>query len=1174
MATGVMTPIPTPIPDDETRVVPPPAGSTAPTSRSATTLSVGQDFGARYHIIRMLGAGGMGAVYQAWDKVLEVAVAVKVVRPDATLDEEAAQALEKRFKRELLLARQVTHPNVVRIHDLGEIDDILYITMPYVQGSDVATILKREGRLPVDRALVIARQVASGLAAAHQAGVVHRDLKPANIMVDAEDHALIMDFGIARSTEGATVAAMTAAGAVVGTVEYMAPEQARGIVVDQRADIYSFGLILHDMLLGRRHAGPSTAVAELLARMAAPPASPRSVDPTIPEWLDALVTKCLQPDPSQRYQTMKELLVELEQPEVAARTTTMPMAPALSPVAAGRRLTTKWMAACLLVAVAGAGWFFRDRLGLGGAPPDGPGGPTISLAILPFRNASGDPTLDSLGPSLSQVLGTTLGQSSHVRTVPSDRLHQVLQDLRIASNATLAPAQLASVADFTSARRVLWGQYTRFGNAIRIDATLQDLDRGESTLLNAMAPTEGSLLAAISELAEKVRGDLARGSPDILGELKSTSWKPSTNSFEALRLYNEGVQLTQQGTHQEALKVFEAATKQDTNFALAYSALAQSYATLGYDNEAAQFSRRAMSLGEALPAQEKHRIAANHYRIVNDTAKAIESYENLVKASPADPMTQFDLGGLYEQSGALDQAKAHFAKVVELDPKFVEGLLALGRVEIRLGNPQSSLEHLNKALSLAIQLDKDETRANVLQAIGIAYMRLNRPQEALKRYEESLEIKQRLGNKRGMAASYVQIGEVQKSLGNPRAAEQSYRTAEKLRREIGDKGGLSLTLMDLAGLYNDTFGRADEALPLLQEALTILRETGNRNLEARALNNIGAVYGAQGRYSDAQTFYERALELREKAKAPQEMADTLHNLGETLTKMGRYDQALQRYVRALEARRSAGDRRMAALESYGIGTIFDYQGRFGAAVKSKEEALQVFRELKLRDVWLGEILSGYGKSLSLSGRTSDAQSSLDEALKLGNELKNQNLVAQTLRVQAERLFYAGDTKAASQQIEQALQAASRAADRNLSLLAQADAAMIASDLQPARAVAAKLASLAQEADTQGLRSLSVECAVQRAATLLKLGDHTNAQQEAERALARAEALGLRVPLAKAHYVRGSVLRAKGDAAARSDYASTLRLLEEIKREDGNQQVLERADLKTVHSEAQRWSKGT
>ena len=366
---------------------------------------------------------------------------------------------------------------------------------------------------------MIARQVASGLAAAHQAGVVHRDLKPANIMVDAEDHALIMDFGIARSTEGATVAAMTAAGAVVGTVEYMAPEQARGIAVDQRADIYSFGLILHDMLLGRRQGGPSTAVAELLARMQQPPASCRSIDPTIPEWLDALVTKCLQPEPA-------FALSDDERAARGARAAGCGVAHRnrdhadrrrrLRRPASGRRPTAKWIIAaclaCLVAALAGAGWLFRERFGGGSvAPATTTVGPTISLAILPFRNASGDPTLDSLGPSLSQVLGTTLGQSSHVRTVPSDRLHQVLQDLRIAANASLTPVELARVADFTSARRVLWGQYSRFGNAIRIDATLQDLDRGEAVPLNAMAaerrqPAGGDLGAGRGRAAEPARG--------------------------------------------------------------------------------------------------------------------------------------------------------------------------------------------------------------------------------------------------------------------------------------------------------------------------------------------------------------------------------------------------------------------------------------------------------------------------------------------------------------------------------------------------------------------------------------------------------------------------------------------------------------------------------------------
>ena len=235
---------------------------------------VGQNFGSRYHIIRLLGTGGMGSVYQAWDQELEVAVAVKVIRPDVTADPLVAADLERRFKRELLLARQVTDKHVVRIHDIGEIEGIKYITMPYVHGSDLATILRREGRLPIPRALSIGRQIALGLIAAHDAGVVHRDLKPANIMVDESDHAMIMDFGIARSTSGATAFAMTVGAQVIGTVEYMSPEQAKAEAVDQRADLYAFGLILRDMLLGGRHAGNTSGVSELMGADAADAARP------------------------------------------------------------------------------------------------------------------------------------------------------------------------------------------------------------------------------------------------------------------------------------------------------------------------------------------------------------------------------------------------------------------------------------------------------------------------------------------------------------------------------------------------------------------------------------------------------------------------------------------------------------------------------------------------------------------------------------------------------------------------------------------------------------------------------------------------------------------------------------------------------------------------------------
>ena len=250
---------------DATVVTPHPSTQSA---SSTGPLAVGQAFGVRYHVIKVLGVGGMGAVYQVWDAELGQGVALKVVRPEAAGDPAAAREMERRFKQELVLARQVTHKNVVRIHDLGEINGIKYITMPYLEGSDLATVLKRDGKLAVPAALSIIRDVVAGLVAAHEAGIVHRDLKPANIML-VKDHAIIMDFGIARSatSQGPSepsdrpvpdrrrapgAADLTMAGTILGTVRYMAPEQAKGESVDQRADLYALGLIFSDMLLGSR----------------------------------------------------------------------------------------------------------------------------------------------------------------------------------------------------------------------------------------------------------------------------------------------------------------------------------------------------------------------------------------------------------------------------------------------------------------------------------------------------------------------------------------------------------------------------------------------------------------------------------------------------------------------------------------------------------------------------------------------------------------------------------------------------------------------------------------------------------------------------------------------------------------------------------------------------------
>jgi tetratricopeptide (TPR) repeat protein/TolB-like protein len=1121
-------------------------------------LQVGQTFGARYHIIRLLGAGGMGAVYQAWDQVLEVAVALKVIRPEAAADPATADALRQRFKHELLLARQVTHPNVVRIHDIGEIDGISYISMPYVQGSDLASILKREGRQPVERVVAIARELAGGLAAAHDAGVVHRDLKPANVMIDNDGGVLIMDFGIARST-AASARAVTESGAIVGTVEYMSPEQARAEPVDARADIYSFGLILNDLLLGRRQ-GRASGVAELMARINQAPASPRSIDPTIPAALDALVVRCVQPDPAARCQNMAEVIAALNAMDAHGEA----KAGAASGLRSWPRRRLALVAAALVALVVAGGWLVRARLSRSAASQAG--GPAVSLAILPFRNASGDVTLDAVGASLSDVLTTELGQSARARTIAPDRVRQVLHDLRFSPNAALSPTELARIADLTGARRVLWGQLSRFGNAVRIDATFQDLDRGESLPLNAMAPNDAALLTAVGQLADSVRQTLARGSPELLNELKSTAWRPSTSSIEALRSYDEGLRLTQSGQYQEALDAFKAATKQDENFALAWAGVARSYSTLGYDTEAADASRRAMSLAGGLSPQERYRVEATSYQVTNDAQKAIEAYENLSRAAANDVMVQYELGNLYEQAGQLDRAHQQFARVVDLDPKFAEGLRALGRVEIKQGDPQASLEPLNKALTISVELDNDEVRANTLQAIGVAFKRMGRPQEALRRYQESLEIKRRLGQKRGTANSLVEIAQVQEALGHPEEAKQSYGEALGLQREIGDKAGIATTLVNLAGLLDETMGRPDDALPLFREALTIRREIGTPDDEALVLNNIGTAYLTKGQYSDAQTYFERALDIRQKTKDPGAIADTLHNLGETLADMGQYDQALKRYLGALELRRSSGDRRAAAIESYSVGRIFDYQGRYGAAVKSKEDALTAYRALKQRDIWLGEIAGGYGHSLNLAGRFDAAGKAIDEAMAVAHELNNPVLTAQATQFQTERALLSGDVKAAANLAAGAQQAAEHAGDRRLELLARMIDAETTAATAPSAALAAKVQALAQQAESLGLAAVSADGAALRAEVLLAVGDRRAARQAADFAVAKSEGLGLRVAAARAHYVRARVLQAAKDPSASREYAAALRPLEEIRNEDGGADALKRADLAPMYQD--------
>src|SRR5712692_10334760 len=267
-------------------------------------LSAGMVLGDRYEILKPLGEGGMGAVYKARDLELGRLLALKVIKPELANRPD----ILRRFKQELILARQVTHKNVIRIFDLGMADGLKFITMDYIEGRDLKSVLEHRTKLPPEEAVPIFEQICRGLEAAHTEGVVHRDLKPQNIMVDGQGRVWVMDFGLARSLE---LVGMTRTGALMGTPDYMSPEQARAEKVDARSDLFSLGIIFYEILTGVLPFQADTLMATLLKRVQEKAPPPNTLDSAIPQHLSDVVMKCLEADRAKRYQTTGEILTDL-----------------------------------------------------------------------------------------------------------------------------------------------------------------------------------------------------------------------------------------------------------------------------------------------------------------------------------------------------------------------------------------------------------------------------------------------------------------------------------------------------------------------------------------------------------------------------------------------------------------------------------------------------------------------------------------------------------------------------------------------------------------------------------------------------------------------------------------------------------------------------------------------
>jgi serine/threonine protein kinase/tetratricopeptide (TPR) repeat protein len=652
--------------DDAATIVPTSAGSGGTqTHTHAHThkgiIEVGHQFGTRYHIIRELGVGGMGAVYQAWDAELGVAVAVKVIRPESATNADASADIERRFKRELLLARQITHPNVVRIHDLGDIDGIKYITMPFIEGSDLASILEEQKQLPIRRALHIARGIVSGLVSAHEAGVVHRDLKPANIMIGPDDVPTIMDFGIARSADApqqpavtpggvrpndlsrtaGLAASTTQAGAVVGTVAYMAPEQASGRPVDQRADIYAFGLILYDMIIGgRRREHAQSAVAELMERMQTAPPAPRTIDETIPVAVDAIVRRCLEPDPEKRFPKTIDLNAAFERLDEDGK-----------PLPIIRRLTRRGVgasAAAVLLLLAGtffvAQWLF--------APPieHAP----VSVLIADFQNTTNDSTFDH---TVGQALRRGLESASFITAFDRTRVQ------------TAFGVRAPEVFDQVAARQLAIKQ----GVNVVLAGSIASRDNGYDITVQATEPMTGNaitdvtrraanrdqVLPAVTRVVTSLRNALGDETSDSAQQLAMKTI--STTSLDVASQYAAALDAQSRGNAEQALASFSKAVELDPKFGLGYQGLAVMSRNVGRLQDSEKYAGEALKYLDNMTERERYATRGYYANRTGDFQQCVSEYGELITRYPADVPAHNQraacLRALGDRRAAIDEMK-------------------------------------------------------------------------------------------------------------------------------------------------------------------------------------------------------------------------------------------------------------------------------------------------------------------------------------------------------------------------------------------------------------------------------------------------------------------------------------------------------------------------------------
>jgi tetratricopeptide (TPR) repeat protein/predicted Ser/Thr protein kinase len=765
----------------------------------------------RYEVLQLLGRGGMGAVYKVHDRELDRLAALKTIRSDLAGSPEMLQ----RFKQELVLARQVAHRNIVRLYDISEDSGVKFITMEYVDGEDFRSILKRRGKLSPEEAIDVIRQICMALQAAHHEGIVHRDLKPQNIMQDKLGRVVVMDFGLARVVESR---GMTQTGAMVGTMEYMSPEQAMGDKVDHTSDIYAAGLIFYELLTGRMPYEAESALASLMKRAQHRAIPPNEIDREVPNNLSAIVSHCIEPERSKRYQSSAHILADIEAHKPTAVTMTSVVVP--------RRLATsrthKWPAiaavAIVLLAVAGyAGWrIFGYVADVKHAP--------VSVLVADFENHTGDPVFDG---TLEPMFNAALENAKFVNAYNRGEARKLASKLPNHADKKLDEQAARLIAGSQNIGAVVTGSLSRRGDQYKILVeAMNGLSGNSIASAEATVDSKDDVMLAIPKLVAPIRKALGDTTPESV-QLAATQGSFQVGSLEAAHQYGLGMEQQFSGKMQDALNSFSKAAELDPNFGRAYSGMASSARNLGRPDDAEKYFKMAMEHVDRMTERERFRTRGVYYLTIGNYPKCVEEYSSLLSQFAADNIGHSNLAFCYERLRNMPKAMEEARRSVEISPNGLVQRLNLSLFATYAGNYKAGEEEARKVLAINPTYEQ-------------AYMTMADAQIGQAQVQQATETYKKLGSlsRSGASSAALGLAELANYEGKFGDAERILRPGIAADLAAGEKESAADKLVSLSYLYLSS-GQTRQAIDAAEKALANSKRVTIRFLAARVFAETG-----------------------------------------------------------------------------------------------------------------------------------------------------------------------------------------------------------------------------------------------------------------------------------------------------------------------------------------------